>query len=33
VWFTLYHSEQDPSVIDRYVNEIRRVSTVLDCTL
>ncbi|KAF2185351.1 glutathione S-transferase [Zopfia rhizophila CBS 207.26] len=33
VWFTLYHSEKLPSAVDRYVNEIRRVSGVLDRAL
>jgi glutathione S-transferase len=33
VWFTVYHPEKIPSVIDRYVSEIRRVSGVLDRTL
>jgi glutathione S-transferase len=33
VWFTLYHPEKLPSAVDRYVNEIRRVSRVLDRTL
>jgi glutathione S-transferase len=33
VWFTLYHPEKLPSVVDRYVNEIRRISGVLDLTL
>ncbi len=30
VWFTVYHPEKLPGVIDRYVNEIGRVSGVLD---
>ncbi|KAJ5647514.1 Glutathione transferase [Penicillium lividum] len=30
VWFTLYHSEKIQSAKDRYVNEIRRVSGVLN---
>jgi len=30
VWFTVYHPEKLPGVIDRYINEIRRVSGVLD---
>jgi glutathione S-transferase len=30
VWFTIYHSEKLPSAIDRYINEIRRVSGVLN---
>ncbi|KAJ5444852.1 glutathione S-transferase [Penicillium daleae] len=33
VWFTRYHSEQVPSAVDRYVNEIRRVSRVLNHVL
>jgi glutathione S-transferase len=33
VWFTRYHSEKLPSAVDRYVNEIRRVSGVLDRAL
>jgi glutathione S-transferase len=33
VWFTLYHPEKIPSAVDRYVNEIRRVSRVLDRAL
>ncbi|KAF4954833.1 hypothetical protein FSARC_12009 [Fusarium sarcochroum] len=30
VWFTVYHPEKLPGVIDRYVSEIHRVSGVLD---
>ncbi|OBT82013.1 hypothetical protein VE02_10095 [Pseudogymnoascus sp. 03VT05] len=30
VWFNLYHAEKLPSAVERYVNEIRRVSGVLD---
>jgi glutathione S-transferase len=33
VWFTLYHPEKLPSAVDRYVNEIRRISGVLDRVL
>ncbi|KAJ5263606.1 hypothetical protein N7478_011211 [Penicillium angulare] len=33
VWFTRYHPEQIQSAKDRYINEIRRVSGVLDRTL
>jgi glutathione S-transferase len=33
VWFTLYHPEKLPSAVDRYVNEIRRVSLVIDRVL
>lgn len=33
VWFTVYTPEKLPAVIDRYVNEIRRVSGVLDRVL
>lgn len=33
VWFTRYHPEKLPSVIDRYATEIQRVSGVLDCGL
>ncbi|KAJ5512860.1 Glutathione S-transferase/chloride channel C-terminal [Penicillium fimorum] len=33
VWFTRYHSEKLQSAIDRYLNEIRRVSGVLDRAL
>ena len=33
MWFILYHSEKLPSAVDRYVNEIRRVSGVLNRTL
>ena len=33
VWFALYHSEKLPSAVDRYVNEIRGVSGVLNRTL
>jgi glutathione S-transferase len=33
VWFALYHSEKLPSAIDRYINEIRRVSGVLNRVL
>ncbi|KAJ5226100.1 glutathione S-transferase nitrogen catabolite repression regulator [Penicillium chermesinum] len=29
-WFTIYHSEKVPSAVDRYFNEIRRVTGVLD---
>lgn len=32
-WFTIYHPEKLPSVIDRYVNEIRRVAGVLNRSL
>ena len=30
MWFLLYHPEKIPSAVDRYVNEIRRVSGVLN---
>ncbi|KAA8648583.1 hypothetical protein EYZ11_006719 [Aspergillus tanneri] len=30
VWFTRYHSERLPSAVERYVNEIKRVSGVVD---
>ncbi|BDD59224.1 glutathione S- transferase, nitrogen catabolite repression regulator [Monascus purpureus] len=33
VWFSVYHTEKIQSAIDRYVNEIRRVSGVLDRVL
>ncbi|TVY29766.1 Glutathione S-transferase-like protein gedE [Lachnellula hyalina] len=33
VWFTIYHPEKLPSAVDRYINEIRRVSGVLDRVL
>ncbi|RDW62515.1 hypothetical protein BP5796_10817 [Coleophoma crateriformis] len=33
VWFSLYHPEKLPSVVDRYINEIRRVSGVLNRVL
>ena len=33
VWFSLYHPEKLPSAVDRYINEIRRVSGVLDRVL
>ena len=33
MWFALYHPEKIPSAVDRYVNEIRRVSSVLDRVL
>ncbi|KAJ4415143.1 hypothetical protein N0V82_007513 [Gnomoniopsis sp. IMI 355080] len=33
VWFTVYHPEKLPSAVDRYVNEIRRVSGVLERVL
>ncbi|KAL5356762.1 glutathione S-transferase [Aspergillus floccosus] len=33
VWFTVYHSEPVQSAKDRYLNEIRRVSGVLDGVL
>ncbi|KAL1862173.1 hypothetical protein Plec18170_000998 [Paecilomyces lecythidis] len=32
-WFTIYHPEKLPSAIERYVNEIRRVSGVLNRAL
>ena len=32
-WFTAYHSEKVPSAVERYVNEIKRVSGVLDKVL
>ncbi|KAL2844962.1 putative glutathione S-transferase [Aspergillus pseudodeflectus] len=32
-WFTIYHPEKVPSAVERYVNEIRRVSGVLDRSL
>lgn len=32
-WFTIYHPEKVPSAVDRYVNEIRRVSGVLNRSL
>ena len=33
VWFTVYHPEKVPSAVDRYINEITRVSGVLDKVL
>jgi glutathione S-transferase len=33
VWFTIYHPEKISSAVDRYVNEIRRVSGVLNRVL
>lgn len=33
VWFTVYHPEKLPSIVERYVNEVRRVSGVLDRVL
>lgn len=33
VWFTVYHPEKLPGVVDRYINEIRRVSGVLNRSL
>ncbi|KAJ5874583.1 uncharacterized protein N7529_003013 [Penicillium soppii] len=33
VWFTRFHSEKIQSAIDRYVNEIRRVTSVLERAL
>ncbi|KAL2802859.1 glutathione S-transferase [Aspergillus granulosus] len=30
VWFTIYHPESLPSARERYINEVRRVSGVLD---
>ena len=33
VWFTRYHPEKIQSAVDRYVNEIRRVSGVLERAL
>jgi glutathione S-transferase len=33
IWFTVYHPEKLPTVVDRYVKEIRRVSGVLDRVL
>lgn len=32
-WFTVYHPEKVPSAVERYINEIRRVSGVLDGSL
>ncbi|KAJ5188143.1 hypothetical protein N7491_004468 [Penicillium cf. griseofulvum] len=32
-WFTVYHPEKVPSAVERYVNEIRRVSGVLNRSL
>jgi glutathione S-transferase len=33
VWFTRFHGEKVPSAVERYVNEIRRVSGVLNGVL
>ncbi|KAL3491017.1 glutathione S-transferase [Aspergillus germanicus] len=33
VWFTVYHPESVPSARERYINEVRRVSGVLDGVL
>lgn len=33
VWFTRYHAEKLPSAVERYVNEIKRVSGVLELHL
>jgi glutathione S-transferase len=33
IWFTVYHPEKLPTVVDRYVKEMRRVSGVLDRVL
>ena len=33
VWFRNYHGESVPSAKERYVNEVKRVSTVLDSHL
>ncbi|RAL00764.1 glutathione S-transferase family protein [Aspergillus ibericus CBS 121593] len=33
VWFARYHPERVPSAVERYVNEIKRVSKVLDTWL
>ncbi|CAL5867863.1 uncharacterized protein PFLUO_LOCUS2084 [Penicillium psychrofluorescens] len=33
VWFTIYHPEKLPSALERYVDEIRRVSGVLNRSL
>lgn len=33
VWFTVYSTEKLPGVVDRYVNEVKRVSGVLDRVL
>ncbi|AEO54056.1 hypothetical protein MYCTH_2313641 [Thermothelomyces thermophilus ATCC 42464] len=30
VWFTTYHQEKLPSAIDRYINEIKRVTGVIE---
>lgn len=30
VWFTKFHSEQVPSAKERYYNEVKRVTSVLD---
>jgi glutathione S-transferase len=32
-WFTIYHPEKVPSAVERYVNEISRVTGVLDRSL
>lgn len=32
-WFTVYHPEKVPSAVERYINEIRRVSGVLNGSL
>lgn len=32
-WFTIYHPEKVPSAVERYFNEIRRVSGVLNRSL
>ena len=33
MWFALYHAEKIPSAVERYVDEIRRVSGVLERVL
>lgn len=33
LWFSIYHHEKVPSAVDRYVNEIRRVSGILSRVL
>ena len=33
MWFNFFHAEKLPSAVDRYINEIRRVSTVLETVL
>lgn len=30
IWFTRYHQEKVPSAVERYTNEVKRVTSVID---